>query len=83
MRAGRHYLCNPFRGGTRSHDDWSNGHTHEAAGEHLRFGLDLIKDKPAGSRVFEIDPDVPRDLDGNVDMEWYSLALLGMELSRS
>lgn len=66
---------NPYRSGSQKHEDWSEGHTQEAAGEHFRFGIDLVE-TPAAGEEFGMDPSVPRDGFG-VDIEWYRLALAG------
>jgi hypothetical protein len=64
---------NPHRYGTYAHDQWNNGHAHEATGEHVRFGSDIIT-APRTGRCFEEDPGVPRDEFG-VLMTWYANAL--------
>ncbi len=49
MRAGIPYnLGNPFRSGSRKHDDWNIGHTHESTGEHLRSDCDVIETSDNG-----------------------------------
>lgn len=69
MRARVSHHCNPHRLGSQAHADWGDGHTHEAGHEHLRFGLDLLAEKTRG-KSFEMDSEVPRDEDGNVDESW-------------
>jgi hypothetical protein len=69
MRRRVPHQCNPHRPGSQAHADWDYGHTHEAADEHLRFGLDLLTDK-ARAKIFEMDPEVPRDQHGEVDEDW-------------
>jgi hypothetical protein len=61
--------CNPHTYGTQAHDDWDWGHTHDSAGEHFRFGKDLITVTRNGSR-FEIDDAVPRDENGDAQDAW-------------
>lgn len=34
---------NPYRDGTQQYDQWSYGHVNESAGEHIRFGVDVIE----------------------------------------
>lgn len=75
MRAQVPYnVGNPYRAGCYSHDQWNEGHCHEAAGEHIRFGVDVIAARASG-RCFEEDPSVPRDRDHHVDMRWYEAQL--------
>lgn len=69
MRRRVPHSCNPHRVGSQAHADWDYGHTHEAGHEHLRFGLDLLTGK-SRARTFEMDPEVPRDKDGNVEDDW-------------
>lgn len=69
LRRSVPYSCNPHTHGTQAHDDWDWGHTHDAAGEHFRYGKDLITVKRNGSR-FEIDESVPRDENGDTQDNW-------------
>lgn len=78
MRAGISWHFNPHRDGSQSHDDWDYGHTHEAAGEHFRFGLDLIEAAATGAS-YEEDGAVPRDTDHNVDQAWIDMQLAALE----
>lgn len=61
--------CNPHRFNTQSHDEWDYGHVNESAGEHFRFGLDLMA-QPASGKRFEMDPDVPRTDGADPDDAW-------------
>ena len=63
MRRGTTWHANPYRHGSRRHEDWDRGHTHEAAGEHFRFGRDLVEAAMRGEEFAE-DAGVPRDADG-------------------
>lgn len=69
FRGGVPYSCNPHRFGTQSHDDWDYGHVNESAGEHFRFGIDIVLSKRAGQR-FEMDPSTPRNQCGDVEWGW-------------
>lgn len=69
LRSGVPYTCNPHARGTQAHEDWSWGHTHEAEGEHFRFGQDMVVAKRNGSRL-EADPKVPRDENGSPQEGW-------------
>lgn len=77
LRDNVSYRSNPYPNTGRlcdSHDAWATGHSNEEAGEHFRFGKDIIYANDKGIR-FEEDTSVPRDNDGNVLDEWYRLAL--------
>ena len=74
MRREIPHFANPHRDGTQSAFDWDNGHTNEAAGEHVRFATDVISARQNGA-VFEEDPSVPRLKYGDVDEAWYRGAL--------
>lgn len=74
MRRQTPHFANPFRDGTQSAEDWDQGHTNEAAGEHVRFGTDVISARPRGA-VFADDTDIPRLPCGDVDETWYRTAL--------
>lgn len=65
------WSCNPHRHGSQAHQDWDYGHVHDSAGEHFRFGLDLLKAPLKGSR-FEMDEKVPRIEGGDVDPSWHA-----------
>jgi hypothetical protein len=52
---------------------WEAGHCNESAGEHLRFGKDLLA-QPKKGILFREDPAVPRDEYG-VDKAWCRQAL--------
>lgn len=69
FRQGVSFHFNPHRHGSQRYDDWDAGHTHDAAHEHYRFGIDLIE-APRTGREFAEDEAVPRDKDGNVDEDW-------------
>ena len=77
LRDGISCNANPFRNGCQSHEEWSNGHINESAGEHVRFGRDLIEAEPAGE-YFKEDPEVPREASGDVEPDWYAQALAGL-----
>lgn len=68
--------ANPHRPGSAAGARWAAGHANEAAGEHIRFGIDVIE-APGIGMVFEEDADVPRLPCGGVDMDWYEMALAG------
>jgi hypothetical protein len=55
---------------SQAHYDWEDGHTNEAACEHIRFGVDVLHASLTGVR-FEEDSNVPRDDCAEVDSEWY------------
>ena len=74
MRRQTSHFANPFRDGTQSAFDWDSGHTNEAAGEHVRFGMDVISARLRGA-IFADDPSIPRLPCGNVDETWYREAL--------
>lgn len=70
----RNYIScysNPFRDGSQKYYDWEYGHDNEAAGEHYRFGHDVITQsrKFSGSTIKD-DPSIPRDEHGNVNEDW-------------
>lgn len=69
LRRGVPFSCNPHGHGSQAYDDWDWGHTHDAAGEHYRFGTDLVDAKRNGSR-FELDDKVPRDENGDPQDSW-------------
>lgn len=69
FRRGTPFSCNPHAFDSDAHNAWDWGHTHEAAGEHFRFGQDLITAKRNGVR-FELDPLVPRDEHGDPQNGW-------------
>ena len=71
MRAQTPWNCCPVSGTRR--EEWEHGHCNESAGEHIRFGKDLIA-QPRKGILFREDPDVPRDEFG-VIKEWYCSAL--------
>lgn len=73
MRERIPYRCNPYRHGCQSHEDWNAGHENESAGEHIRFGRDLIEARNAGE-WFDADPNVPM-VDNQVDPNWYEFML--------
>lgn len=75
MRRNVPWRCNPHRSGSQRADDWAAGHEHEAAGERLRFGLDLVLLRCRGDLMVPEDPEVPRDGDGQVDEDWYAGAI--------
>jgi hypothetical protein len=68
------YHANPHRQGSMRHDEWNYGHENESAGEHIRFGSDILAAKPTGQR-FEEDPAAPRDKDHTVSDDWYRTEL--------
>lgn len=76
MRRGVPWDCSPHRHGSYAYDQWDAGHTHEAAGEHVRFGIDVITARRPAKYVWQEDPTVPRDPHGNVDDDWYVAALV-------
>jgi len=57
------HWANPHADGTQDSYDWSFAHDNEAAGEHRRFGKDLLDEHPA-SVEFGMDPDIARDDNG-------------------
>lgn len=59
--------CTEYTGQRR--EEWEQGHCHESAGEHIRFGKDLITANKSGT-AFNEDPSVPRDEYGVVK-SWY------------
>lgn len=63
--------CNPHREDSEAHEAWSNGHVNDSAGEHYRFGKDLVAVSRNGAR-FEMDPGVPRQSCGDVCDDWHS-----------
>ena len=67
--------CNPHREGSRACGQWSTGHENEAAGEHVRFGVDVVAAGSPPGAVWEEDPAAPRDAQGRVDPDWYGAAL--------
>lgn len=67
-------VANPHRADTQQHDQFDYGHVNESAGEHVRFGVDVIKAQQNG-RCFEEDSSVPRDEYG-VDSDWYNNQLV-------
>lgn len=72
LRDGVSFKHNPHRKtDSQEHYDWECGHSNEAEGEHIRFGIDVIT-APLNGRMFEIDEAVPRDADFCVDMAWYA-----------
>jgi hypothetical protein len=40
--------CNPYRHGSRSHDEWDYGHVHESCNMHVLDGVDVILAENAG-----------------------------------
>ena len=76
MRSQTPYYCNPYTDDSYEADQWNVGHFNEAGGEHIRFGVDIIKENSNKNIIFEEDPNVPRDRDGNVDWGWYEQVLL-------
>lgn len=82
LRAGVSYRFNPFRDGSRAHDDWNDGHVNEDAGEHLRFGIDVVSAKALG-RTYEEDPATPRDASGNVDEAWHAAQAVKLTAMKS
>lgn len=71
LREGVPYNSNPNYGSSsQAHEDWSAGHVNESAGEHFRFGQDLLQ-VPHNSLRFEEDPAVTRDAHGEVCLVWY------------
>lgn len=60
MRSGHFYNLNPHKLGSQQHSHWAFGHANECAGEHSRFGEDLLKVVGQG-KVFDEDPSVTRD----------------------
>lgn len=70
MRASRPCSTNPYRMHSQSHVDWENGHLHESAREHIRFGKDVLSASPMGTLI-EMDALVPRDDHGSVSVGWY------------
>ncbi len=49
MRQGIPYgISNPYRTFTQQHDQFNYGHVNESAGEHIRFGVDVIEAADAG-----------------------------------
>lgn len=63
--------CNPYRPDTDGHEAWSDGHVNDSAGEHYRFGKDLVEAPCNGAR-FEMDASVPRESWGDVSNEWHA-----------
>ncbi len=74
MRNSVPYSANPYRSFSGRHDQWNYGHENENAGEHVRFGVDVLSELPRG-RVIAEDPATPRDERGEVDRTWYPQAL--------
>lgn len=68
------YVCCGYRESYRR-DQWVNGHSHEDEGEHIRFGQDVLTTRKPKRFLWEEDPAVPRDRDGNVDDAWYQAEL--------
>lgn len=69
FRAGTPNSCNPHRFGSGAHDAWDYGHVNESAGEHFRFGKDVLAEPSRGSHI-PMDPDVPRRDGADPDDEW-------------
>ena len=69
FRSGMPRTCNPHRVGTRAHYDWDAGYAQDAAGEHFRYGKDMLKE-PRRAVLFMPDPHVPRDANRDVQHEW-------------
>jgi hypothetical protein len=63
MRASVPHHANPYRGDRA--DEWSQGHDNEAAGEHFRFGRDVLADPSDGREIGE-DPALSRNEYGEV-----------------
>jgi hypothetical protein len=75
MRDSVPFTCNPYRNrDSQQYYDWDDGHTNEAAGEHVRFGTDMLG-APLNGRRFEEDPAVPRDQYSSVSNDWYQAQL--------
>jgi hypothetical protein len=75
MRDSVPFTCNPYRNtNSQQYSDWDYGHTNEASGEHVRFGIDLLG-APLNGRRFEEDPAVPRDQFTDVSKDWYRAQL--------
>lgn len=69
FRDGVPNVCNPHRFHSEAYDAWDYGHVNESADEHFRFGQDLLTAPRKGGR-FEMDPNVPRVDDADVDDNW-------------
>lgn len=63
MRGSVTHHANPYRGDRA--DEWSQGHDNEAAGEHFRFGRDVLSDPSDGREIGE-DPALSRNEYGEV-----------------
>ena len=82
MRNEISFRDNPFGDGSYSHDQWEAGHEHEAAGEHFRFGRDVLNAIPPEGDTWREDKGVPRDSSHNVDMEWYEEQLAAPKIAK-
>jgi len=74
LRRNVPFFANPHRDGSQRHADWAAGHDNEAAGEHVRYGRDLLLE-PARGTEFGEDTEVPRIKTGDVDPDWYAAEL--------
>jgi hypothetical protein len=54
---------NPFNEGTQRFHEWNCGYENEEAGEHMRFGIDLVEECEPGA-VYNEDPDLERGQNG-------------------
>jgi hypothetical protein len=69
FRANTPNNCNPHRYRSAIHDAWDYGHCNESAGEHFRFGQDVLVAARKGLR-FEMDNAVPRVDGADPDYAW-------------
>lgn len=81
MRQRIPFTGNPFKDpDCQSYSDWDEGHTNESAGEHIRFGIDVIT-APATGECFKLDPYAPYDEYG-VKYDWYQAKLAEIQQSK-
>jgi hypothetical protein len=69
MRNAISFKHNPHPNSIQANYDWENGHMNEAAGEHFRFGIDVII-APLNGRYFEEDASVPRITDTRNELDF-------------
>lgn len=70
MREGISYKHNPHNTNSMAYDSWNDGHSNESAGEHIRFGGDVLAVSGKGIHIME-DMSIPKDQYGNVKRGWY------------
>lgn len=69
FRNGTPWDHNPHRADSQAYFDWESGHVNDSAGEHFRFGLDVLAERRTG-RCFDMDPAVPRLNGADPDDDW-------------